>query len=361
MIQVYCNAPTIPSTGKYYLFPLLEPFLQPESIADDPGKTVNPQWKHFYRITTDASIADVFILPMDIAWYLQTGQRQVVDEFIASAKKWQKPCWIFSGGDYGISWPDPLVHVLRMSGYRSRNKGSNFIMPPFIPDPFECYDIGQFKLSNLRSRPTLGFCGHANGSQLDRIKDFGRSILKYFKKKAGYYFYDLQPFSSPTHFRFNVVKALQNNARIKTDFQLFDKYNAGVKTAEELEHSRIRYYHNVNSNDYTLCIRGAGNFSKRFYECLSCGRVPFLIDTDSIFPLENLVDWESHLIIIQSCKIYEADQYLFKFHSSFSEESWHKLLINNRKLWQEKLTYEGFFANFHLLPPNKGFAHLYHY
>lgn len=359
MIQVYCNAPTIPSTGKYYLFPLLEPFLQPESIAEDPGKSVNPSWKHFYHITVEASVADVFILPMDIAWYLHTGQRQVVDDFIATAKQWKKPCWIFSGGDYGISWPDPFVHVLRMSGTRSCKKGNNIIMPPFIPDPFQCYDIGQFTLLDLPPRPTLGFCGHANGSQFDRIKDYSRSGLKFFRKKVGQYLYDLQPFSSPTYFRYKVLKELQRNSQIITDFQLYDQYNAGANTSEQLSQSRIKYYHNINSNAYTLCIRGAGNFSKRFYECLSCGRIPFLIDTDSIFPLENLINWKNHLFIVPSCDIAEGGQNLLQFHKSISPETWQQLLITNRKLWQEKLTYDGFFANFHLLPPNLSFAHLY--
>ncbi len=114
MIQVFCSAPYISSTGKYYLFPLLEPFLAPATIAADVAKTVNPQWKKHYAITTDVAKADVFILPMDIAWYLHTGQRQVVEEFITNAKQWQKPCWIFSGGDYGISWPDEYVQLLQV-------------------------------------------------------------------------------------------------------------------------------------------------------------------------------------------------------------------------------------------------------
>lgn len=359
MIQVFCTAPTISSSGKYYLFPLLEPFLQPAAIATDVAKTVNPQWKKHYTITADAATANVFILPMDIAWYLHTGQRQVVEEFIATAKQWQKPCWIFSGGDYGITWPDQYVQILRMSGTRSGNKGNQFVMPPFMPDPLCLAAERDIKLLDLPSKPTVGFCGQANGSQLARLKDYVRAAVKWIKQLQGNYLYDLQPFTSTTYQRYQVLQTLQQEPLVNANFLLFDQYKGGASSEEQQVQSRLRYYQNISNNAYTLCIRGAGNFSVRFYDCLASGRIPVLIDTDSMLPLENLIDWNAHILKVPAHKMTEAARLLIAFHQPFSLDQWQQLQLTNRQLWQEKLTYDGFFAHFHLLPPNQSFAHLY--
>ena len=53
---------------------------------------------------------------------------------------------------------------------------------------------------------------------------------------------------------------------------------------------------NLRSATYALCIRGAGNFSARFYEALSFGRVPLFVDTRCVLPLEDDIDWRHHCV-----------------------------------------------------------------
>jgi len=58
------------------------------------------------------------------------------------------------------------------------------------------------------------------------------------------------------------------------------------------------FYNNIKETHFTLCPRGAGNFSIRFYQTLSCGRIPVLLDTDSVLPFENEIDWNNLIVRI---------------------------------------------------------------
>ena len=52
----------------------------------------------------------------------------------------------------------------------------------------------------------------------------------------------------------------------------------------------------INSH-FNVCNRGHGNFSMRFYQTLSAGRIPLLLNTDILLPFEEEIDWENIIII----------------------------------------------------------------
>lgn len=100
--------------------------------------------------------------------------------------------------------------------------------------------------------------------------------------------------------------------------------------------SRREFYSNMIENKYTFCMRGVGNFSYRFYESLCFGRVPIVIDTDTILPLENIIDWDKHIIFINDNDI-ERLPYIIK-NKTFD-------LRNNRDLWETYFSPHGFLKN----------------
>ena len=53
---------------------------------------------------------------------------------------------------------------------------------------------------------------------------------------------------------------------------------------------------NIEASHFTLCDRGAGNFSIRFYQVLACGRIPALVDTGMMLPFENEIPWKSLVV-----------------------------------------------------------------
>ena len=54
---------------------------------------------------------------------------------------------------------------------------------------------------------------------------------------------------------------------------------------------RFEFIRNILSSDYTLCFRGSGNYSLRFYETLCLGRIPLFINTDCKLPFEDEINW----------------------------------------------------------------------
>lgn len=130
-----------------------------------------------------------------------------------------------------------------------------------------------------------------------------------------------------------IQNILQTN--IKTDFifrQGFWAPEVGSKVK-----ARKQYYTNLLNNKYALCIRGSGNFSFRFYEALCFGRIPILIDTDTVLPFSNIIDWNKHIIFIKQDEIKNLPELL---------EQDKRCMHENRKLWEEYFSIEGYARNF---------------
>src|SRR5690606_37188550 len=96
-------------------------------------------------------------------------------------------------------------------------------------------------------------------------------------------------------------------------------------------------------------MRGGGNFSVRFYEALAMGRIPVFINTDSSLPFDDRIDWKKHVVWVDRKDWKRAGEKVADFHSRLSNEEFEILQVENRKLWEEKLGYGGFFKNFNSL------------
>ena len=56
------------------------------------------------------------------------------------------------------------------------------------------------------------------------------------------------------------------------------------------------FWHNLRENQFALAPRGAGNFSMRFYQALSVGRIPVLVDTNVALPFDDLIPWPELIV-----------------------------------------------------------------
>ena len=100
------------------------------------------------------------------------------------------------------------------------------------------------------------------------------------------------------------------------------------------ENLRLVFFNNIQDTDYTVCIRGGGNFSARFYETLAVGRIPIFINTDCMLPFSNEINWDKHVIWIEKNEITDIEKKVIEFHSSLTPKRFQKLQISNRKLWE---------------------------
>ena len=100
------------------------------------------------------------------------------------------------------------------------------------------------------------------------------------------------------------------------------------------------------TSPYSLCVRGAGNYSARFYEALAMGRIPVLVNTDCILPLDDKINWKQHCIWVENNNLDSMIEKIDNFHRKVSEDEFRSLQNLNRQLWKEKLTYDGFYKSF---------------
>ncbi|KAM3097037.1 exostosin family protein [Phormidesmis sp. 146-35] len=77
------------------------------------------------------------------------------------------------------------------------------------------------------------------------------------------------------------------------------------------------YRNHLLNNTYVLCPRGVENYSFRFYETLSWGRVPVLIDTDMMLPPH--VDWDEVCIRVPYSKLDQLETIIRKDYETTSE------------------------------------------
>ena len=119
---------------------------------------------------------------------------------------------------------------------------------------------------------------------------------------------------------------------------------------EVVSRSQLEFLQNLLESDYILCARGNGNYSFRLYEALACGRIPLFIDTDCVLPFDFAIDWKRFGVWVDQVDdphLRSVADRVAEFHASISGEEFEELQVACRRLWEEWLSPEAFFANFH--------------
>lgn len=168
-------------------------------------------------------------------------------------EKYNKILYLFYNDDYDkqIIPDSKFIKLYRTSLNKSTKLSNEYSLPAFSPDYFENNYLEDSKLN-------IGYCGHTMHG-----RDKYLNILD--------------------------TSDLNTNFILRKGFWApgLDKLVA-----------RREYIENIDNNLFTLCYRGAGNFSYRFYDVMMMGRIPILIKTDSVFPFEDKYDLDSIGVVI---------------------------------------------------------------
>jgi hypothetical protein len=238
-----------------------------------------------------------------------------------------------------------------LSMYRSSRTPRDFALPGWTEDLLTKYRGGKLEVRRKRPRPTVGFCGYAPplGTPLGKamIKESVRWVLnrtgtiRYVRAVPGYYA------------RVQALRRLQRSPHVDTNFVVrpFQSWPKDIGLAPlgmdvETE-SQLEFLQNLLESDYVLCARGWGNFSFRLYEALACGRIPLFIDTDCVLPFDFSIDWKRFGVWVDQVDLRSVADRVAEFHASISGEEFEELQVACRRLWEEWLSPEAFFANFH--------------
>ena len=108
------------------------------------------------------------------------------------------------------------------------------------------------------------------------------------------------------------LRAVELASRVKrADVRIID--TGGFTGSDEQVQSYLRHMQEVT---YVLCPRGIENFSYRFYEALKFGRVPVLIDTDTVLP--DVIDWEPLIVRVPYGRLRDIGDIIARDYESRS-------------------------------------------
>lgn len=331
-----------------WVFPLLKPFIKGEGFTDAQRIAHYGVSETDFIFTQTIAEADFVILPMSWNYYERTNQSAIAISFVKECARLDKKVVAFNMGDFGVKTPylKNLI-VLRPSGYASKFRENEYSLPIFIEDSLNKYfDSNQVFIREYTTTPTVGFCGQANISFINALGEIFKTGARNMKTYVGISKNEVQQVISTSYLRATILRNLEKSAAIHANFILRKKYRAGVSENKDSHSSTHEFYNNLKESDYVVCVRGAGNFSARFYEALAMGRIPVFIDTDCALPFDATFNWRKHVVWVPFKDRNQVAEKTKEFHATLSPKEFIDLQHANRILWQKRFTLNGFFKNF---------------
>ena len=328
---------------------LLEPV--PRSYLSEWVKPLFPEHRHsIYGLDPkdleyckEQSDADAFLLPFTWNYYFDVQEIQQALDLIEKYGQWNKPIYTWAGGDYSYIVPEGDFILYRHNGYQSRRRKNEHAYPVIIRDPLEYLGLPSIKILKKEKKPKIGFCGLANRNWIDGSLRAGKNYMFKLVNSIRKPYLDMSHPISGASLRRRALKLLSRSNDVNSNLLIRSK-SGGQKI--NTEKNKLEFWENMLGSPYILCIRGTGNYSARFYEALAMGRIPILVNTDCILPLDDKINWKQHCIWVENNNLDSMIEKIDNFHRKVSEDEFRSLQTLNRQLWEEKLTYDGFYKSF---------------
>ena len=236
-------------------------FSHPESIPVYLKDKIDKQ-----KIVDDNSKCNITI---DCTLRWAETNPQMIQSILNSYISTQKTVFVFLIGDIDTTFDvPPNVRLYRTSLYKSKQVQNEFVLPYVWEGATHA-----FSPLEKTSKPIVGFCG----------------LDSFYRKKT--------------------LSLLSQNENVQTNFILRNQFMCGVthdeffavRNNETNQMETVQaFYDNIKQSHFTICNRGVGNFTIRFYQVLSSGRIPILINTDLVLPFSDEIDWNEIIVIANS-------------------------------------------------------------
>lgn len=323
--------------------PLLFPFWGIKTSTNEPFTHATFNKLNFdpayYQLVDDIKEADFIFLPHNY-WFLKKRDPALIQAYVDEARKHKKPLLIDAFGDKMGPIDIPHSVILRIAQYRSRLNDNDVIIPTYIEDLLEVYKEGKLSLREKPEKPSIGFSGWVTlpffKYPRTHLKDFPLRLLSLFLPK-----YSM--FRKGVFLRKKATAVLERSKLITAKFIKRVSFSGHLKTVEgDAKRVRVEFVDNIYDTDYTLCVRGDANASTRLYEVLSLGRIPFLVDTECVFPLEDLIPYKEFCVFVDYMKMNSLGEELHAFHKNISPETFKEMQLKARNAFEEYLRIDVF-------------------
>lgn len=331
-LRVYANRSYLPVDTRHVV--LLFPFWG--SIPEAPGDKDEGRFDdyarrgaEFFELVTDMAYADAALLPFE--W--RPGSPEHVaqaQQLAAEAQRQGKKVIVFFNNDSADPIPIANALIFRTSFFRSTRQSNECALPGWSIDFLPRFLGGRLPIRDKRPTPVVGYCGY-----LDYDFATPKSLLIYIVRRISG-----RNIKAGAILRGKALRALRRNSGLEVNFVYRTDFSGSCGQT-----LREEYVRNILDSDYALVTRGAGNFSYRLYEVMSCGRIPVLVDTDCVLPFDDIIDWKKYCVWVDVSELEILGKRIVDFHQTISPEAFRELQMNIRRLYEEWLSPIGFHRN----------------
>ncbi len=322
------------------LFPILGPLKDEKRIFADLSDRAFKE--PVFNLVKNINEADFLLFPHDF-YYFMIGKisKEYLDEHIALAQKNKKKLLIFDLSDLTereINVPHSIV--FRIAGYKHKQKENEIIMPYFVED------LSKYQEINWRQKggkPVIGFCGWAGLKNVDQkirfwLKTVFMSVRIFLISDK-----NLGAHRQGIYFRIKAIKILKKCSDITCNFIVRKSYSSHKATIGlPAEEARKQYIENISNSDFTLCTRGDSNSSYRFFEVLSLGRIPLVIDTECVLPLRNVIDYDKFSLFVDYKNLDDLCGIVENFYKKINNEKFIEMQKTARMVFERYLNAAAF-------------------
>lgn len=269
-----------------------------------------------------------------------------VNDAALEAQKYDKPLIIDATSDSDVFLNIPTATILRCGLYKSLQRSFE-IECPFWSNFRTKKSLDNLTIIDKGSQPKIGFCGTTSsigkGSQMAKHtvpKTVAKLVLAEGKLCRHLDIRLLDGMS--LKLRTTAIALLSKDKRIESHFDINSPsksyYYKNISNKIELEKL---FVNNISQCDYTLCVRGTGNYSGRFYMALNAGRIPVVVDTDVVIPFEDKLN----LVKVPVKSIEKIADYIVEHFEKTSESDFKAMKQENRQVFYQFIMPEKFFPN----------------
>lgn len=303
--------------------------------------------------TKNIEDANFLILPYSWEYYYKNKLFKQLEDIISTTEKYNLKLIAITHGDYGYTPYTSQAITFRSGGYKTKNNNNQFLIPSFLQDPLKLYYDEKLCIRKKQIYPSIGFCGKANRNLSTFFMDVTKMVIHNLKYELFVYKEESQIIiPTPNLIRVKALKTIEKSSFIISNFVKRQKFFNGLPSNYSLEQQHINileFYENIRNSDYTLCMRGAGNFSIRFCQVLAMGRIPVFINTDCNLPFDTIIPWREIIPWIEYNELHELPEKIADFHKKLSPRDFREKQFRMRKIWKTYFTKDGFFGNLNSL------------
>ncbi|MCB0976749.1 MAG: exostosin family protein [Acidimicrobiales bacterium] len=317
---------------RLWLVPIVRAHLDadddPAVLADRYGSLLS----HYVLCGPDE--AEVALLPRLVTSGDDPSIRPTVDE----AERRGLRTLVFGGGDLEPVVRSAAAIVVHPGPTRGAQPDADVLAQPyFVTDRWR----GPMERSDTE-RPSVAFCGQGAsrpGAGVVQLVRRGASSLR----NRGRGSVVPAPVRGHIRLRARALASLARHPGVDDRFVIRDRYRAGGGGPAARARAEEEFDDNLRCATYALCVRGTGNFSARFYEALSFGRVPLFVNTSCVLPFEDEIIWRDHVVWADDSEVEELGDRLVAAHSRGVGER--RLPHAIRLLWEQRLSQDGYFSH----------------